>query len=354
MAFGSGAAALTGVNGSFRVISQFPTRDVTMGDAGDVGFMVDENGWVHQYAIFDNGGVSSPRYLAWANIHRSRIFHSLVPQRLFAFDRALFITTDDGKVIVHDQFSAGGEIIQSAWGELNFFADTTFIARWADVIYLVQSDSTGFSIVDYRHRDIPAPTGMLYPPRLDRMEQIAGTYDPVENETTFTHTGRSGDSGSRLVVRPPSPRHLVPTLKRVETNGDAVFDGGSGAGGDWDGVTPGVEHFLGFVFTTDVELNEFWPDLDETVLNIQKVTIQHFETSDYELVIPRRDRDDSVLPFEARRTPFILGTPGSRTGFSRNTVTFDGRRVRPRIRSSSPGQFTIIGIIYRYEIQEAD
>lgn len=354
MAFGSGALALTAVNGSFRVISQFPTRDVAMGDAGDLGFLIDEHGWVHNYAVFDRGGVSTPGYLAWANIHRSRLFETLIPRRLFAFDRTLFITTDDGKIIVHDQFSVGGEIVQSAWSELDFYADTLHVARWADVIYLVQSDAQGFSIVDYHHHDIAAPTGMLYPPRLDRMELAGGTYDSADNETTFTHTGRSGDAKSTLVVRPPSTRHEIPKLKRVETSGDVVFDGGSGTGGDWDAQAAGVKHFLGFGFTTEVELNEFWPNLDESVIAVQQFTIHHFETSDYELVIPRRDKDDSLMPFDARRAPFVAGVAGSSTGFSKNSVTFDGRRVRPRIRSSSPGTFTIIGVGYNYQVQDSD
>lgn len=355
LSFGSGGAPLTAINGSFRIISKFPTRDIHMGEDGSTGFLVDKHGWVHQYKVFDIGNVSVLGYLSWANLHRSRLFESLVPLRLFAIDRSLFVTTDDGKVVVHDQFTASGEILQSAWSALDFFADTAFVANWNDRIYLVQNDATGFSIVDYQHNDIPAPTGMLYPPRLDRSELVSGTYDSVADETTFTHTGRSGDSTSTLVTNSPGPTHVVPAFVRVESNGDVVFSGGSGdTDADWDADSSGAIHFLGFAFTSEIELNEFWPNLDETVVTVSLFTVHHFEASDYEIVIPRLDKDDDIIQVEARRLPFQLGTARTNIGFSRNNIVFDGRRVRPIIRSSSPGQFTIIGVAYTYVLQDAD
>lgn len=352
LAFGSGTNNLTSINGTFRVISNFSTDDVIMGDAGELGYLVDKQGYIHQFAVIESGGISRIAYSAWANIHRSRNLHGLTPTRLFAADRTLMIETTDGKLIVFDLFSVQGKTIQAAWSELTFFADTIHVAKWDDRLYLVQQDATGFSIVDYEHRNAEAPTGMLYPPTLDRMELVTGAHDAVANETTFSHTGRNGDLlTSKLVIRPPSTAHHIPKLLSVATDGTVIFDGGSGVDGDWDASDP---HFLGFAFTSEIELSEFWPALDEAVASVQFLTVHHFETSDYKVIFPQHDQEDIEGEFEARRLPFTTGQPTVDTGFKRFETPFDGQRTRPIIRSSSPGQFTIIGLGYDYTLQESE
>ena len=356
LAFTAGSEVMTSTNGYLRVLTKFATADVEPGDAGDIGFIVDRRGYVHQYGLFDLGGTSVPTYLGWTNIHRFRLTRGKTVSRLFGIERTMFMTTSGGTVLAHDSFGQGNEIIQSAWSQLTFFEDAVYFANWNDRIYIVTRDATdGYAIVDYKHYDEEAPSGMTWAPTLDRLEIVPGVYDEDANETTFTHTGRDGLlASSKIVVTTVGMEHQIPNVKRIEPNGDVVVEGGSGEEGDWDAASTGTTHFIGFAYEAEVELNEFWPNLDETVLNISKLTIHHFETSDYEIVIPRSDRDDDIHHFEARRLPTVLGVPGVHTGFYRVEATFDGRKTRPRIRSSSPGRFTIVAVAYEFEKQESD
>lgn len=356
LAFSSGSDNMTATNGQFRVLTKFASLDVEPGDAGDMGFIVDRRGYIHQYGLFDAGGTSVPTYMGWTNIHRFRLTRGHTINQLFGIERSMFMTTTGGTVLTYDSFSKGNEAVQSAWSSLTLWENPVFFARWADRIYIVTHDDTeGYSISDYKHYDEEAPAGMTWAPTLDRLELLPGSYDEDANETTFTHTGRNGDLAlSKVVVTTANMVHQLPNVKRIEGNGDVVVEGGSGEEGDWDAASTGTLHYLGFAFSSEVELNEFWPNFDETVLNVSKLTIHHFESSDYQVVIPRRDRDDDIYDFEARRLPALLGVPGSHTGFHRVEASFDGRKTRPIIRSSSPGRFTIVAVAYEFEIQESD
>lgn len=356
LAFTSGSANMTSTNGRFRVLTKFATQDVEPGHSGDVGYLVDRRGFVHQYGIFDGGGNAVPAYMGWTNIHRFRLTRGKTVDRLFGLDRSMFITTTGGTALAYDTFSQNNEVVQSAWSQLAFWENPVYFAQWNDRIYIVTRDATdGYSIVDYKHYDEEAPSGMVWAPTLDRLEIVGGVYDEDENETTFQHTGRDGVlESSKIVVTTTGMVHQLPNVKRIEQNGDVVVEGGSGEEGDWDAASTGTSHFIGFAFLAEVELNEFWPNLDETVLVVNKLTIHHFESSDYQVVIPKADRDDEVYDFEARRLPVELGVAGSHTGFYRVEASFDGRKTRPRIRSSSPGRFTIVAVAYEFDKQESD
>lgn len=356
LAFTAGTQNLTGTNAQFRVLTKFATEDVEPGDAGEFGYIVDRRGYVHLYGLFDAGGTSVPAYMGWTNIHRFRLTRGQTVKRLFGIERSMFITTTGGAVLSHDSFSQGNDVVQSAWSQLTFWEDPVYIANWNDRIYVVSRDATdGYSIVDYKHYDEAPPAGMTWAPTLDRLEIVGGVYDEDENETTFQHTGRDGDlASSKIVVTTAGMVHQLPNVKRIEPTGEVVVEGGSGEEGDWDAASTGTSHYIGFAYESEVELNEFWPNLDETVLNVNKLTIHHFESSDYQVVIPRSDRDEDLHDFEARRLPVQLGAPGSHTGFYRVETSFDGRKTRPRIRSSSPGRFAIVAVAYEFERQESD
>ena len=356
LAFTAGAETMTSTNGQFRALTKFATQDVEPGDVGDVGYFVDRRGYVHQYGLFDAGGTSVPAYMGWTNIHRFRLTRGKTVDRLFGIDRSMFVTTTGGAVLAYDSFSQNNEIVQSAWSQLTFKDDPVYFANWNDRIYIVTRDATdGYSIVDYKHYDEEAPAGMSWAPTLDRLEIVSGVYDEEENETTFQHTGRDGIlASSKIVVTTAGMVHQLPNVKRIGPAGEVVVEGGSGEEGDWDAASTGTSHFIGFAYLAEVELNEFWPNFDETVLVVSKLTIHHFETSDYQVVIPKADRDDEVYEFEARRLPVQLGDAGSHTGFHRVEASFDGRKTRPRIRSSSPGRFTIVAVAYEFEKQESD
>lgn len=352
MSFGARGEALTATNGSFKIITTFTSLDIEPGDAGEVCYIADTRGYIHQYGVFESAGLSTIGYVSWLNVHRVRAFRAAAPTQLFGYDRSLFVTTDGGNLIAHDGFSSGGEVIQSAWSQMAFYAVVEYVARWEERLYLLQLDDEGYSLVSYEHQDPLVPAGMTFPPRLDRRELLSGSYDSDEDETTFTHTGRDGDAAtSTLVCTSVGNVHFVPTLKRVEPNGDVVFSGGSGLDGDWRAIDA---HFLGFVYGWELELSRFWPNDDETKLTTSKITVQHFEASDYELVVVRHDREDEVHPWSAQQLPLETADPLIATGFKRFETAIDARNAVVKLRSNSSGQATLIRVAYQYEVQESD
>ncbi len=349
---------LTGTNGRIVTITDYPSHDIDPSAGPGLVTMLDKYGDVHQFTW----GAVEPKALIYTGLltaHVPKHFHKKTPERVFTFGNTVFITLTDSNPEMHDTFFIRGAAIQSAWGEFDTIDDIVYIHAWQDnvriITHKVDTDED-YALTTYLHRESAPPEGMLYLPRIDRLELVSGSdmiYDSELDTTTVPHTGRPGDlARTHIVTTNPDNTHEFIKPTRLDDNGDPVFDGNFS---DSDSLGVGtVDQFIGFAWDTSLTLNELYPEKIADDVQTQQLTIFHFETTDYLLTWTPFPNVDPVLSlsFQSHRVGLVtIGAASFETKFVVADVMIDPRSGEITITSDTPGQFSIMSIEYTFDKQ---
>lgn len=356
--FSSPSEALTTSNGRIVTITDFPSEDIKPSAGPGLVTMMDKYGDVHQFTW----GALDPKALIYTGLLTAHVpthFHGKQPERIFTFENTVFITLTDANTEVHDTFFIQGTAVQSAWGEFETIDDIVYIHAWQNHIRVIthKSDTDeDYALTTYLHRQQAAPGGMLYIPRIDRLELVAASdisYDEELDETTIPHTGRDGDLvRTYCVTTNPGNTHQFARPYKLDDNGDPVFRGNL-ADSDSSGVA-GVAEYIGFGYDCELTLNELYPEKVADDVQTQSLTIFHFETTDYLVEWTPYPNADPVLSmsFQAHRVGLaVIGVPAFETKFKTADIMIDPRVGEITITSSTPGQFAIMALEYVYDQQ---
>jgi hypothetical protein len=260
--------------------------------------------------------------------------------------------------IIHESFVVQGNMVQSAWSTLEMIDEPVLMHSWGNAVRIVtkQTDSDGgYTLLAYQHRQPRVPEGMLYQPRMDRLELVpAGnmTYDSDADKTTVPHTGRVGDAARSYVVVQTAPhKHEFVKVKELDDNGDPVFAGNL-TNADSSEV-PVDDLYLGFVYDFELELFELYPQITSLGVIAERLAIFHWETTDYRLEFqPYLNSTVYSESFQSHRVGVAtIGQPSFETSWKEMGVNGDPRDMLITIKSSSPGQTAIMAIEYVLQTQ---
>jgi len=351
--YSSASEVLTSTNGRIVTITDYPSEDIDPAAGPGLVIFIDKLGDVHQYTW----GAVEPKALIYTGLltaHVPKYFHDKTPERIFTFLNTVYITITDGNTQQHDTFFVRGNQIQSAWGEFETVDDIVYIHAWQDTVRFLthQTDtSEDYALTKYLHREIAPPAGMLYMPRMDRLELIDASdisYDEEADETTIPHTARDGDLAATMVVTTnPDNTHEFVKPKSLDVNGDPVFDGNL-ADADSDGIGM-VAEYIGFIWESKLVLNKLYPDKVADDVQTESITIFHFETTDYLVSwnpYPNADNPPSVSFQSSRVGLATIGEASFETKFKTIDLIMDPRVGEVTISSSTPGQFAIMALEY--------
>ena len=359
--YSSGDDPLTNINGRIRPIMDFPSMDIPPASAASAAIMMDGYRDLHMFT-WEQGSVSSALiYTGLLTAHEQNLLTGMSIRSIKLIGTTLFVLTgadqdnltdaEPDNAYVHDSFFVQGNMVQSAWSQLEVREPIVHISEWDQNIRLITQSpdsAIGYSLLHYRHRDAPPASGMLYQPRLDRLELIAAadiSYDEGDDETTVEHTGRAGDADrSYMVTTNEDNAHEFLKAKRIDDNGNPVFAGNPS---DADSLGVGfVDQYLGFTYDSEIVLAEIYPDLTSRGLNVSGLAVFHFETSDYEVAsVAYPGRKEDVTGFQSHRVGVAqIGQPSLESRYKEIGVIADPRELVLTIRSSTPGQYTITAV----------
>lgn len=358
MEFGTSAEILTSTNGRIVTITDFPSQDIAPSAGPGLVTMMDKYGDVHQFTW----GAVEPKSLIYTGLLTAHVptrFHDKTPERIYTWGNTVFITLTDGNPELHDTFFVRGSAIQSAWTEFETIDDIVYVHAWDGEVRVIthKSDTDeDYALTHYAHRQKEAPVGMLYLPRIDRLELVDASsivYDSESDETTIPHTDRPGDlERTHLVTTNPDNTHEFIKPKELNDNGDPVFDGDL-SDADSGGIGS-VDQFIGFTWDSLLTLNELYPEKTADDIQTQSLTIFHFETTDYLLTwLPFPNVDPVLsLSFQSHRVGLVtIGEASFETKFKTVDVMLDPRVGEITITSNTPGQFAIMALEYVFDTQ---
>ena len=351
--FGSGDQALTNINGRIRTLTDFPSVDVNPGSGPGIVTMLDRYGDVHQYMW---GGTPDPSiiYTDMLTAHYPKAFDDLTAERLVQIGTTLFVVCAEGTALTHDTFVLQGKAVQSAWSTFTMPDAPLLFDQWRGKIRVIckEPDSNGgFSLLHYVHRLVPPPEGMLYEPCMDRLELIQPsemTYDEDTDETTMSHTGRDGSvTASHVVTRTEGDTHVFIKAKRLDDNGDPIFDG------DLTGGSEPTAQYLGFNFDAEMTLSKLYAELSGRGMQMQRLIVFHHETTDYTVSWqPFTGASSKADAFQAHKVGVAkIGQASFDTGYHEVGIVADPRDGTLHISSSSPGTFAILALEYELQPQ---
>lgn len=349
--FHSGAEALTNVNGQIRRITSFQAQDVEPAATANSVAIVDMYGDIHNFE-YTNSEVGIV-YTEMLTIHKRKLLWGKTVLNMFALDTTLFVCTEDNDMLVHESFKVQGELVQSAWGSYTMQDYPVFVGAWAGEITIItrcqDSGADQYSMLAYLHREEEPDAPMVFPPRLDRMELIPPTemiFDEDNNTTTLVHSGKDGDlARSFVVLREPGLIQYPQKCKEIDDDGNPVFSG--------DLTTDEV--YLGFMFDTELVLTKIYPGLTANGLSMSRLTVFHYESSDY--AIRGQLADGTLVPTDAphkwqahRVNLSVIGVAPVETHFFEfSSIQGDPRTIEITLSSSTPGQCAWLGLEYAVE-----
>jgi len=346
--FHSGGEILTNTNGQIRRIMSLQARDVEPASTANAIVVLDEFGDLHQfeYTNVDVGIV----YTEMLTIHRRKLLWDRTPLSMFMLDSTLYVCIDGGDMLVHDSFTVQGELVQSAWGEYTMQDNPVLVHAWdGEVLIVTRNEDTAndmYSLLSYLHREQEPDEPMVYMPRLDRMELIPPTemtYIAASDTTVMRHAGKEGDiDRSFVVMRDDYMVHKFIKCRSINGDGNPVFSGD---------LTE-TEQYLGFTFDTELVLTKIYPGLTAEGLVMSRLTVFHYETTDYG--IRAQLEDGSYIPEDGphkwqsqRVTISRIGVPPFETHFYEfSSIQGDPRRIEITLSSSTPGQCAWLGLEY--------
>jgi len=228
-----------------------------------------------------------------------------------------------------------------------------FMHAWGNAVRIIskQTDSDGgYTLLAYQHRTPRIPSGMLYQPRLDRLELVPASdivYDEDADETTIPHAGRIGDADRSYAVIASEPnRHEFVKADHINDNGDPVFQGNLGDADSTEAATQ--DQYLGFMFDYEISLFELYPNITSQGVQTEVLAVFHFETTDYKLEFqPYLNSPLYTESFQSHRVGVAtVGQPSHETSWKEMGVNGDPRDMQITIKSSTPGQTAIMAIEY--------
>jgi len=330
---------LTNTNGTVKRVTSFQAQDVEPGGAQSSASIVDHFKDVHYYEwLNEDAGIA---YLSKLTVHYPKALFGRTPLRLFHNDRTIFVTTDLGPALSHDLFFIGGDLIQSAWGVLDFYESPVFFGAWRGNIRVVTKDGDeGYSLLHYIHREQEPPTELQFTPHLDRMERLSGsslTYDTQTNETVILHTGRDATlADSRLV----DENHVFYTPKSVD-----------GAEARFAGDLTALTVWLGFKYRRSITLTRLWPGPTRRGLRTRSLNVLVRDTTDVNLTVTL---DDSGNVYEEKKQFHrvditLVDAVTLKTGYAAFPVAGDPRIMSLELWSESQGPGIITAVEYEVE-----
>jgi len=272
------------------------------------------------------------------------------------FSNTVMLMMADDKALVHDSFVVRGQAVQSAWVEMETTDALIYAHPWEGRVRIVtqrQTSDPDYTLLKYLHRPQPPPSGMLYVPRMDRLELIPSgsiSYNVGSDETTIPHTDRDGDMDRTFcVTKTETNVHQFIKPKRLAANGDPVF------AGDIARAANGqiVDQYLGFVWDSELVLSELYAEKVADDIGTEEIAVFHFETTDYLMrwqAFP--GKSFSELPFQSVRVGLSkIGVASFETKFKAVHVVGDPRTMLVEISSGTPGQFAIMALEYVLQAQ---
>lgn len=362
--FWADGAKLTNLNGHFEERTRFQSRDLMPGLGPGTVIIIDKQGDVHRFRWVnaDSGGIV---YDGFLTAHRRDLLDNVIPHAMFCIEETLFIALEDGPVLCHDSFGVGGELIQSAWGALEFGDPVVSMNPWDGAIQVVTHYFAGsgnptpaLSLLTYLHQHAAPPEGMLYVPHLDRMETVEPgdmSYDSMADRTTLMHTGRfgvlpvmEGDSDSPfldtslascVIRRDSDSAHYVAFPIDLDESGHPVFEGD----------LTDADLYLGFAFDFYITLTRLYAGLTPRSVAMAHMTVFHDRSGIY--YFEYTDLEGNVWRLESVEGGFIEAgevetTTSIATGHAKFNVTLDAKTIDVHLKGRSPAPARFIGVHY--------
>lgn len=197
--------------------------------SGEFLFMIDQN---RNLIAWRDDGVD----LRLAGIISDPIYQDLseiTPVRLAFVNRSLYLIDDDGvawSFRIHD-FDDRGALI-GAWNK-TLVMEEQVVYLWGvgSSIHLLTRDSIEFTLLTWTDEDQPADAGFEIVERIDRYEDVTGTYDSSTDETTFSVNTTYTTSDCELHIRGDISKLIFDAGNYQPTAGDAILGITSGAAG---------------------------------------------------------------------------------------------------------------------------
>lgn len=341
LGFGSGDDAMSSTTARFYAISDHASSDHQINGGGSSLAIVDRFLDVWRYDW--DAGLRAIVETSWLNAQRIDALYGETVESTISLSPSTFVTLASGDLRVNDWYGSPDQPIQSAWGRIRLREAVEFACRWADKTYFMTRDATaGWSILSYVHRVPLTPADMLYEPQLDRMELRTGTFDATLQETTFVHTGRSGDlARTRLVLTTSGVQGKFVQPKRLNGSNNPVFAGDLSAG----------THYLGFTFDSQLELSRKWPGPTKERPTITGLVVFVHKSTDFRLGFETDEGVNVCDPTQWDAKTFGATTFGAASVKSdavamRIPGSFDGTRMKLTISKDSPGRLTVTHVEY--------
>lgn len=340
--FSAGALALTNANGRTSEIADFPCLDRKPGAMTSGIVVPDRNGDVHLFqwvgTASDAAGLS---YVGLLTAHNTNILEGREPRALYAEGGTVWLVTDEDYALQHDSFFLEGRAEQSAWGRFQPYERAVFFDAWSDHIRVITQSDEGFALHRYHHREVTPDEGLLFVPRMDRLEIIDNgtlSYDPATGRTTVQHTGRSGDlDRSHIFV---ASSHEFLNAQVINENGDPEFE---------DDLTEDTDavYYLGFTWDTELTLSRLWPRLTSENITINGLFVFHDRSTDYRVKWLKQDETQADSEWEMNRTDVTqLDEAMTETFYSQHGIQGDPRQLDVTLFSDTPGQAHWMGVEY--------
>jgi hypothetical protein len=352
--FTSGEDPLTNINGRPHQVTAFQATAVTPGTTANVVYITDEFGDVHQYRwLGERAGIV---YSSLLTAHNREALYGYTVDRIYAVGDSVFITTDDDDMVTHDLFVVGDQLIQSAWGVMSLHEPAVFVNAWAGNVRIITKAPEGYSLLHYVHRRVEPPTDLEFEPYLDRMELVVNsemTYDEDSDTTTLTHTGRPGTLERSMVVST-----VIPGLKVGDVGGGGssrlAFIPPLELDSEENPVFPGDltegDHYLGFIYDTDLTVGKLYPKLTTRELLFKRMAVFHRDTTDYKVTWTKRDGTTGSKNWQAHRLgETVIGEPSVDEHYTEFFPDGADSKVEVKLSSSSPGPVHWTAMVLGYD-----
>eukprot|EP00913_Durusdinium_trenchii_P006167 g5779.t1 len=326
--FTSGLDPLTAFNGRDFKALEFPVEDVRPAVDGPHLFFLDKLQRVH-WLLYEGRATS---YQGAVNDHRQDILQGETVEDCYIVNQTVFFVSASGSVKTLERYVLPQGNFQLAWGSLSFHENAVFVGHYDSRTKLLTKGS-GFSLLNYLHRQPFFETDFDYEICLDRRESVTGTYVFAEDRTYFELTGRDATlTGTTIVATKDKDGNTVnQPLTPVHVQNNRAY-----VSGKWTGYT----HYAGFNYDSKVVFSKLWAGPSDVQPLLSQVNVLHRNATDYTVEITEEGESSEDSPWSSAEVNVAsVGTVTADTGVSRHMALGDARYTKVAVKSSSAGYF---------------
>lgn len=329
LAFSSADQALTGTNGRYRQVGDFRCSDVPLATNGSEVVVLDQ--FKHVQLFHWQNIVAGTQYMGSLSDHAPTFLKNDTISRLFYLNTTVFALTTTNKVYVHERFSSGGQVVQLAWSEFDFYEPTVFMDSWKNYHWLIQKGAW-HTALRYQHvKNTDSDDDFI--PRLDRRQagtvtSTYGAYDSATDTTRIRFDGRNPTLTNAYLVT-ADKRFLSPS--RVE-----------GIYAYFAGNHMNTSCQWGFGVDAEMTLSKIYAGTNDIRPTLSRVVVGRKDSSNYSMGIGRHGSIIRSVDWSAPTLfGYELGDVALDTGVDKWIAQGDARTTDVTISCNGPGTVTL-------------